>query len=372
MSTDSIDNFMSPYTEDGKSARFVVQKYHDRVVLAVKNVDEPSNADQSELNNRIGATGEVVASTDTAVSGLNGLIKRLLQRFTALIGLFPTSLSNGNFKVSIQESTVTQAVTVTGGATAANQTAIGNAIGATNETAPNADTATAGLNGRLQRIAQRIGSLVALFPTALGQQTRAGSFAVTLANDHADVGIGIVGGRIVSVTATLTRPTGGLSYFLGQVVAGNSTPVIGNVLTFPVARISGGSGTVTGAVLTTSTNHTLKSKFRLLLFNISPTVGVGNSIIQDGTALSLTDTDNNNCIGVIDFPSSNIFNAGAGANGNLWYRGMFVQDAGYNRQPGIDFITSNSPNLYGVLLVLDNLTALSGETYQIRLDVRQN
>lgn len=41
-------------------------------------------------------------------------------------------------------------------------------IGATNETAPVSDTATAGLNGRLQRIAQRLTSLIGLLPTALG------------------------------------------------------------------------------------------------------------------------------------------------------------------------------------------------------------
>lgn len=41
-------------------------------------------------------------------------------------------------------------------------------IGATNETAPATDIALSGLNGRLQRIAQRITSLIALLPTALG------------------------------------------------------------------------------------------------------------------------------------------------------------------------------------------------------------
>lgn len=41
-------------------------------------------------------------------------------------------------------------------------------IGALTETAPGTDTASSGLNGRLQRIAQRITSLIALLPTALG------------------------------------------------------------------------------------------------------------------------------------------------------------------------------------------------------------
>lgn len=51
------------------------------------------------------------------------------------------------------------------------------AVGATNETAPATDTASSGLNGRLQRIAQRITSLIALIPAAL---TAAGNFKVAI------------------------------------------------------------------------------------------------------------------------------------------------------------------------------------------------
>jgi hypothetical protein len=41
-------------------------------------------------------------------------------------------------------------------------------IGSLTETAPATDTASSGLNGRLQRVAQRLSSLIALLPTALG------------------------------------------------------------------------------------------------------------------------------------------------------------------------------------------------------------
>lgn len=41
-------------------------------------------------------------------------------------------------------------------------------LGALTETAPASDTASSGINGRLQRIAQRITSLISLLPTALG------------------------------------------------------------------------------------------------------------------------------------------------------------------------------------------------------------
>lgn len=61
-------------------------------------------------------------------------------------------------------------VTGAGDATAANQTALNTLTGIVTETAPVSDTASSGLNGRLQRIAQRITSLI----TALGSPFQAG------------------------------------------------------------------------------------------------------------------------------------------------------------------------------------------------------
>lgn len=49
------------------------------------------------------------------------------------------------------------------------------------ETAPATDTASSGLNGRLQRIAQRVTSLIALLPASLGRKTAALSLAVVQA-----------------------------------------------------------------------------------------------------------------------------------------------------------------------------------------------
>lgn len=52
-------------------------------------------------------------------------------------------------------------------------------LGNTSETAPASDTATSGLNGRLQRVAQRLTSLIALLPASLGNKTAANSLSVT-------------------------------------------------------------------------------------------------------------------------------------------------------------------------------------------------
>lgn len=58
-------------------------------------------------------------------------------------------------------------------------------VGPVNEMAPATDTASSGLNGRLQRIAQRLTSLIAQIPATLGIKTAANSLSVTLASDQA-------------------------------------------------------------------------------------------------------------------------------------------------------------------------------------------
>lgn len=57
------------------------------------------------------------------------------------------------------------------------------ALGSLTETAPASDTAASGLNGRLQRIAQRLTSLIAQLPASLGIKTAAASLSVVPASD---------------------------------------------------------------------------------------------------------------------------------------------------------------------------------------------
>lgn len=76
-------------------------------------------------------------------------------------------------------------------------------LGAVTETAPATDTASSGLNGRLQRIAQRLTSLIGLLPAALGQGTMAQSLRVVLASDQSTVLVG--GAQIATATATIAN-----------------------------------------------------------------------------------------------------------------------------------------------------------------------
>lgn len=56
-------------------------------------------------------------------------------------------------------------------------------VGSLTETAPTTDTASSGLNGRLQRLSQRLTSIIALLPGSLGQKARTASLAVTLSSE---------------------------------------------------------------------------------------------------------------------------------------------------------------------------------------------
>lgn len=74
-------------------------------------------------------------------------------------------------------------------------------IGALTETAPASDTASSGLNGRLQRLAQRLTTLIAFF--RLGQGTMAQSLAVTLASDQSAVAVAPVAVAPASTSVTI-------------------------------------------------------------------------------------------------------------------------------------------------------------------------
>jgi hypothetical protein len=75
-------------------------------------------------------------------------------------------------------------ISTSGLATEAKQDTQITDLGGVTEAAPATDTASSGLNGRMQRIAQRLTSLIALIPASLGQKTGANSLAVVLASDQ--------------------------------------------------------------------------------------------------------------------------------------------------------------------------------------------
>jgi hypothetical protein len=94
-----------------------------------------------------GTLTETAPATDTASSGLNGRMQRIAQRFTSLIALLPAALGQTTKTASLSVSI-------------ASDDDLQGKLGSLTETAPASDTASSGINGRLQRIAQRLTTLV--------------------------------------------------------------------------------------------------------------------------------------------------------------------------------------------------------------------
>lgn len=125
----------------------------------------------------LGALVEAVPASDTASSAINGRLQRIAQRITSLIALLPASLGAKARAASLAVTLSTEdaalfPASVGSKAAAASFATTDSAedlarIGIVTEAAPGTDTASSGLNGRLQRIAQRLTSLIALLPTAL-------------------------------------------------------------------------------------------------------------------------------------------------------------------------------------------------------------
>lgn len=126
-------------------------------------------ATESTLDARTGALTETAPATDTASSGINGRLQRVAQRLTSLIALLPSALgAGGGLKVDGSGTAlpVSGTVAVTGVAT---ESTLDTRTGSLTETAPATDTASSGINGRLQRIAQRLTTLLnGGLPAALG------------------------------------------------------------------------------------------------------------------------------------------------------------------------------------------------------------
>lgn len=95
-------------------------------------------------------------------------------------------------------------------------------IGIVTETAPATDTASSGLNGRLQRIAQRLTSLIAQVPATLGIKTPAASLSVTSAGYQYET-------VAASQTAQVLGATGATGDYLSHVILQPATTGAGTM-----------------------------------------------------------------------------------------------------------------------------------------------
>jgi hypothetical protein len=263
---------------------------------------------------------------------------------------------------------------------AATEATLDTRTGALTETAPASDTASSGLNGRLQRIAQRITSLIALIPTAL---TGSGNFKIAVqealptgTNSIGQVsanpitgqtgvqgGAGAVSantqrvaiasdanqvvGSQVTVDASITRPADTNAYLNGDAWADSTSSPSTPTLT-GAARASGKSGIISDIILQSDNGPATLLTGQLFIFDdaVTPT--------NDNAALSISDADLLKLVGVVDF---SLVNPAISGTANSYY---------HAKNLSIGFTTVGSANLRFLVKVTNGYTPASGEKLTVR------
>lgn len=213
----------------------------------------------------VGAPADTSATTDTGTFSLIALTKRLVAKVTTQLpsalgqttmsASLPVTLSSNQSDVSVGGAAAAGAAisgnpVIIGGTDGTNarrllMDASGNQanIGAPADTAASADTGTFSLIAIAKRVVAKLTSLIALFPTALGQTTMSASFPVAIASNQSNLPA-----ICASTTQTLTianaattsdAVTGAASYqSFGVIMPAAFT---GTTLTFTVCDTSGGT-----------------------------------------------------------------------------------------------------------------------------------
>ncbi len=157
-------------------------------------------------------------------------------------------------------------------------------IGDLTETAPATDTASSGLNGRMQRVAQRLTSMIALLPSSLGIKTAAGSLSVAPASDAAFVlgaGTALVG-KIktkfyVATGQTLTRAANQTPYTALDAVSDNATAASVTARTITVSDVNDDTVTIERIRLISTDTGVAAKSVRVWLYSSDPTASSGVS-----------------------------------------------------------------------------------------------
>jgi hypothetical protein len=209
-------------------------------------------------------------------------------------------------------------------------------LGPTNETAPASDTAASGLNGRLQRIAQRLTTMLTGIVLAAGENM-----------------IGKVVGIITNPTASVTRPNDTNAYAVGDLVANSVTA--GSV-TSPswatATRVAAGNARILKTRLSKTGTGVSGAAFRVHFFSVSP--------------LPPTNGDN----GVF---------VPAGAANHLGYMDIFSMiqctDGAVGESPvgsDISFALGSGQTIYALLEARGAYTPIANEVFTITPEIAQN
>jgi hypothetical protein len=180
----------------------------------------------------------------------------------------------GYLKAFGDNSAYIPAVTIvdSGGADATGPTSA--QVGSLTETAPATDTASSGLNGRLQRIAQRVTSLIALLPASLGTKTGAASLAVTLASDDL---------RSATAAFTSVNSANASTNILALNAARKGAVIVNTAANILYLDLTGGTAAVTryAAALATGEEYQVPFGYSGLITGIWAADGAGAALVTE-------------------------------------------------------------------------------------------
>lgn len=260
-----------------------------------------------------GADVGLGATTDAAATqGSTGSVNAKLRTVTSQLNTGNASLAaiDAGIPAALGATTMSASMPVTISTDDAR-------IGIVTETAPASDTASSGLNGRLQRIAQNLTTLNtsvnasnAQLPTSLGQSTMANSLTTALASNQSAVSLWGHGATGAAVPANVTAMGARAGANSVNVAQGSATVAI-NVSTATttqlvalsgstqiyvtgLAVIAGGTGNITlvyGTGSSCGTGTTSLSGAIPLIANAGFTLGSGLGpvvVVPAGQALCIT------------------------------------------------------------------------------------
>ena len=154
----------------------------------------------------------------------------------------------------------------------------------------------------------------------------------------------------VTTKTSVTKSTDANAYTAGDVMSDSlSAPTAGGFTVTSAARISGGSGIITDAVITTSADVATLLQGEIWLFDTSVTA------VNDNAAFVVSDTEILTYIGKIPFTMED-----AGNNGSCHVTGL-----------NIGFTCSGSANLRFLIKVKNAYTGVASEVIGVMLKIIQ-
>lgn len=156
------------------------------------------------------------------------------------------------------------------------------------------------------------------------------------------------GSRAVStISTTVTRPADANAYTANDALADStSAPTVGGFTLSSMARASGGSGTITDAVISTSAGTALQGE--IWLFDQAVTA------VNDNAAFTVSDADILNLVGIIPFNCTDT----TAANAVSYVTGL-----------GIGYTCVGTANLRFLVKVMNAPSPASAEVLSVRVKV---